>query len=139
MEMEFKDNSRRRTLVLVVGVLLALGAGAAAFMLSSQGTEEAAPTVPLRDVVVAAGPIEARSTIQQDQVVVRQIPLDASNALAFSQVADVAGKIAAIPIYQDQAILPEHARRRPTASAPWRSWSPTRPSRPTRPTCARSA
>ena len=25
MEMEFKDNSRRRTLVLVVGVLLALG------------------------------------------------------------------------------------------------------------------
>ncbi len=106
MEMEFKDNSRRRTLVLVIGVLLALGAGAAAFMLSSQGTEEAAPPIPLRDVVVAAGPIEARSTIQQDQLGVRQIQLDDSNALAFSQVADVAGKIAAIPIYEEQAILP---------------------------------
>ena len=49
MEMEFKDNSRRRTLVLVVGVLLALGAGAAAFMLSSQGTDEPTETIPLRD------------------------------------------------------------------------------------------
>jgi Flp pilus assembly protein CpaB len=106
MEMEFKDNSRRRTLVLVIGVLLALGAGAAAFMLSSQGTEEAAPTIPLNNVVVATGPIEARSTIQQDQLLMKQIPLDASNELAFTQVADVAGRIAAIPIYQNQVVLP---------------------------------
>ena len=36
MEMEFKDSSRRRTLVLTVGVLLALVAGAGVFYLSSQ-------------------------------------------------------------------------------------------------------
>ena len=60
MEMEFKDSSRRRTLVLVVGVLLALAAGAAAFMLSSQGNEEPEAAFPTRDVVVAAEPIPAR-------------------------------------------------------------------------------
>jgi Flp pilus assembly protein CpaB len=106
MEMEFKDNSRRRTLVLVVGVLLALGAGAAAFMLSSQGTEETAQAVPLRDIVVAAVPIDARETIQQDQITVRQVPLDSTNESAFSTTTDVAGRIAAIPIYANQPIMP---------------------------------
>ena len=62
MEMEFKDNSRRRTLVLVVGVLLALGAGAAAFMLSSQGTEDPDVTLVTHDIVVAARPIGARES-----------------------------------------------------------------------------
>jgi Flp pilus assembly protein CpaB len=104
--MEFKDNSRRRTLVLVVGVLLALGAGAAAFMLSSQGTDEPAETIPLRDVVVAAGIIDARAEIQQDQITTRAVPLDATNETAFSNPLDVAGKIAAIPIFENQPITP---------------------------------
>jgi len=106
MEMEFKDNSRRRTLVLVVGVLLALGAGAAAFMLSSQGTDEPTEAIPLRDVVVASSLINARDTIQQNQVTTRAVPLDATNETAFSSPLDVAGKIAAIPIYENQPITP---------------------------------
>lgn len=106
MEMEFKDNSRRRTLVLVVGVLLALGAGAAAFMLSSQGTDQPAETIPLRDVVVAAGIISERDTIQVDQLTTRSVPLDATNELAFNDPLDVAGKIAAIPIFENQPITP---------------------------------
>jgi Flp pilus assembly protein CpaB len=106
MEMEFKDNSRRRTLVLVVGVLLALGAGAAAFMLSSQGTDEPAEAIPFRDVVVATGIIDARATIQQDQIITRSVPLDATNETAFNNTLDVAGKIAAIPIYENQPITP---------------------------------
>ena len=106
MEMEFKDNSRRRTMVLVVGVLLALGAGAAAFMLSSQGTDEPTEAIPLRDVVVASSLINARDTIQQNQVTTRAVPLDATNETAFSSPLDVAGKIAAIPIYENQPITP---------------------------------
>ena len=106
MEMEFKDNSRRRTMVLVVGVLLALGAGAAAFMLSSQGTDEPTETIPLRDVVVAASLISARDTIGQDQITTRSVPLDATNETAFSNVLDVSGKIAAIPIFENQPITP---------------------------------
>ena len=90
MEMEFKDNSRRRTLVLVVGVLLALGAGAAAFMLSSQGTDDPETVFPTKDVVVAADPIAARSTIGLNQLSTRSVPFDDTNAAAFTDPADVA-------------------------------------------------
>ena len=106
MEMEFKDNSRRRTLVLVVGVLLALGAGAAAFMLSSQGTEEPESVIPTRDVVVAADLIDARSQILGNQLQTRSVPIDETNTTAFSNPDDVVGKITAIPIYASQPILP---------------------------------
>jgi Flp pilus assembly protein CpaB len=107
MEMEFKDNSRRRTLVLVVGVLLALAAGAAAFTLSSQGTDDAEePTFATRDVVVAAVPIDARDTIEPQMVSLRPVPLDDTNASAFTDRDEVVGKIAAIPIVQFQPITP---------------------------------
>jgi Flp pilus assembly protein CpaB len=106
MEMEFKDNSRRRTLVLVVGVLLALAAGAAAFMLSNQGTDEPQVTFPTREIVVAAGPINARATIDATSIATRLVPLDDSNASAFTTRDEVVGKIAAIPIVQFQPITP---------------------------------
>ena len=106
MEMEFKDNSRRRTMVLVVGVLLALGAGAAAFMLSSQGTEESPTVFPTRDVVVAAELINARDTIGMNQLTIRSVPLDDTNASAFVNRDEVAGKIAAIPILVNQPVTP---------------------------------
>ncbi len=106
MEMEFKDNSRRRTLVLVVGVLLALGAGAAAFMLSSQGTDDPETVFPTKIVVVAADPIAARSTIGLNQLSTRSVPFDDTNAAAFSDPADVAQRIAAIPILVNQPITP---------------------------------
>jgi Flp pilus assembly protein CpaB len=104
MEMEFKDNSRRRTLVLVVGVLLALGAGAAAFMLSNQGTKETEAVFPTRDIVVAAAPINARDTIDATMVSVRPVPIDDTNATAITDSSLVVGRIAAIPITQFQPI-----------------------------------
>ncbi len=106
MEMEFKDNSRRRTLVLVVGVLLALGAGAAAFMLSSQGQEEPETVFPTREVVVAADFIPARETIELNMLSTREVPLDESNAGAYTAPAEVAGSVAAISIIESQPITP---------------------------------
>ena len=106
MEMEFKDNSRRRTLVLVVGVLLALGAGAAAFMLSSQGTDEPETVFPTKDVVVAAELINARDTIGMNQLTIRSVPIDDTNAAAFEDRTLVAGQIAAIPILINQPVTP---------------------------------
>jgi Flp pilus assembly protein CpaB len=104
MEMEFKDNSRRRTLVLVIGVLLALGAGAAAFMLASQGTKETETGLPTQEVVVAADTINARDTIQLNQLDTRTVPLDTSLERVFTDRAEVAGKVAAVPIYAGQQI-----------------------------------
>ncbi len=111
MEMEFKDNSRRRTLVLVVGVLLALGAGAAAFMLSSQGQEEPETVLPTREVVVASAPIADRATIELNMIELREVPLDDSNASAFSTREEVASKVAAIPILENQPITPNMLAR----------------------------
>ena len=106
MEMEFKDNSRRRTLVLVVGVLLALAAGAAAFMLSSQGQEEPEAAFPTRDVVVAAEAIPARATIESLQLAIRPVPVDDTTASAFTDREEVVNQVAAIPILQFQPITP---------------------------------
>jgi Flp pilus assembly protein CpaB len=106
MEMEFKDSSRRRTLVLVVGVLLAIAAGAAAFMLSSQGQDEPEIVFPTRDVVVAADLIPARSTIDGLQLAIRPIAIDESNAQAFTDRDQVQGQIAAIDILPFQPITP---------------------------------
>ena len=104
MEMEFKDNSRRRTLVLVVGVLLALGAGAAAFMLSSQGDDAAEEVFPTREVVVAGDFIGARETIGLDMITLRPVQLDDSNAGAYTDPTLVAGNVAAISILPNQPI-----------------------------------
>ena len=106
MEMEFKDSSRRRTLVLVVGVLLAIAAGAAAFMLSSQGTDQPEEAFPTREVVVAAQPINARDTIEALEVVLRPVVMDETTANAFDQREQVVGQVAAIPILQYQPITP---------------------------------
>lgn len=105
MEMEFKDSGRRRTLVLLIGVLLAIGAGGAAFFLSNQGGATPA-TVPTRKIVVAAIPINARSTIEATQLTIRTVPEDASNANAFTDPALVVGRTAAVSIYQFQPITP---------------------------------
>lgn len=107
MEMEFKDSSRRRTLVLVVGVLLAIAAGAAAFMLSSQGGNEPDEIlIPTKDVVVAAEALPARAAISATQVQLRGVPIDATNADAYLDVNEVVGRIPAISINANQIITP---------------------------------
>ena len=106
MEMEFKDNSRRRTLVLVIGVLLALGAGAAAFMLSSQGQDDPEDVFPTRQVVVAGDFIPARENIGLDMITLREVQLDDSNSGAFTDVNEVGGSVAAISILANQPITP---------------------------------
>jgi Flp pilus assembly protein CpaB len=106
MEMEFKDNSRRRTLVLVVGVLLAILAGAAAFFLSSQGTEEPTLLLPTREIVVAANEITARESIDVLDLTIRAVPVDDTNATAFTDRDLVVNQIAAIDILPFQPISP---------------------------------
>lgn len=106
MEMEFKDSSRRRTLVLIIGVLLAIAAGAAAFVLSNQEREEQADVFPTREVVVAAEPIPARARIETLQLVLRTVTMDDTTSAAFTDPYLVAGQVAAIPILQYQPITP---------------------------------
>ena len=112
MEMEFKDSSRRRTLVLIVGVVLALVAGAGVFYLSSQGgSNEPVTALPTREIVVAVSDIPARSTISLEQLTTRVVPADATNQTAFTDVNQVANQVAAVTILALQPIIQQRLLR----------------------------
>jgi Flp pilus assembly protein CpaB len=105
MEMEFKDTGRRRRFLLIgVGVVLALGAGYAAFQLASNGNR-AAPVIKEK-VLVAARDIAARTILTVDDVTTRDVPIDEVLAQAYRDPADVIGRITSVPIYPDQQITP---------------------------------
>ena len=81
MEMEYRDPSKRGKAIVVIGVLLALAAGGAAFYLINQAQQKAGQgTLQKTDVVVAVQPIPARKPIEAGDIEVRQVPLDPSNS-----------------------------------------------------------
>jgi len=105
MEMEFKDTGRRRRfLVVIIGAVLAAGAGIGAFTLASNGgpAQETLKTT----VLVASHDITARTAVTQDDLTTRQVPIDEALAQAYDQPTDVIGRITSIPIYTDQQITP---------------------------------
>ena len=72
MEMEYKDPSRRGRWIVVIGVLLAVVAGGAAFFLINQAQQEAGQAgLQKVAVVVAAQTIPARKIIEATDVTVQ--------------------------------------------------------------------
>jgi Flp pilus assembly protein CpaB len=107
MEMEYKDTSKRGKFIVVIGVILALAAGAAAFYLISQAQQQAGQgTLAKVSVVVATRAIPARKPVEADDVEVREIPLDATNseAIVFKQPDEVIGRLLAVSAFQDQML-----------------------------------
>lgn len=106
MEMEYKDNNRRGKLVIVVGVVLAVVAGATSFYLINQAQQHAGTgEVQTVSVVVAAQLIPARTPIQPGALVVRDIPLDAATQVGIiKDPKQLAGKVLAIPVAIGQPI-----------------------------------
>lgn len=105
MEMEYHDTSRRGRLLIILGVVLALAAGGAAFFLLNQSqapTEAQLQRVP---VVVATRVIAARKPIEPGDVTVRQVPVDQTNAQGVLPTVDkVIGRVAAVTILQGQMV-----------------------------------
>ena len=82
MEMEYKDPSRRGRYIVIIGVILAVVAGAAAFYLISTAQQQAGQAGLQRvSVVVALQTIPARKIIEATDLEVREVPLDPTNAL----------------------------------------------------------
>jgi Flp pilus assembly protein CpaB len=106
MEMEYKDPSKRGRWIVVIGVVLALAAGGAAFFLINQAQQQAGQgTLQKVAVVVATRVIPARKPIEADDVTVREIPLDPTNAQGIVSTPDkLIGRVLAVTVLQDQMV-----------------------------------
>jgi len=106
MEMEYKDTGRRSKFVIILGVILALAAGGAAFYLISQAQQQAGQG-PLQKVavVVAKRDIPARKPVEEGDVEIRSIPIDSTNERGILKTTEEAiGKIPAVTILQGQMV-----------------------------------
>jgi Flp pilus assembly protein CpaB len=106
MEMEYRDSGRRGKVIIVLGIVLALAAGGAAFFLISQAQQNAGRQgLPKVSVVVAIQPIAARKPIEATDVEVREVPIDPSNAEGIVSTVDkVIGRVPAVTILQGQLV-----------------------------------
>ena len=106
MEMEYKDDNRRGKFVIIVGVVLAVVAGGAAFYLINQAQQNASqgPAEKVK-VVVAAQIIPARTPIQPTALTVVEIPLDPATQVGIiKDPLQLSGKVLAIPVAVGQPI-----------------------------------
>jgi Flp pilus assembly protein CpaB len=107
MEMEYRDPSKRGKFIVILGVVLALAAGGAAFFLINQAQQQAGQSgLKTISVVVAARAIPARKPVEAEDLAVRQVPLDPtnSNAIIVKQPDEVIGRVLAVSVFQDQMI-----------------------------------
>lgn len=105
MEMEFKDNRRKRRFAMILGLVLAIAAGGAAFMMGSQPSTNADP-LPTRNVLIAAVDIPARTVIDASYLTLRALPDDPSNINAMADPQLVLGLTTGLTIYKGQVITP---------------------------------
>ena len=103
-----EDRSRRRArLVLIVGILIAILAGAGTYVVSSGSqSQQAPPPVATTDVVVAARDVPARSALTLADVQVAKYPVDLAPKVAVTDPKDVVGKIAQTALAAGEPILP---------------------------------
>ncbi|HEV8546966.1 MAG TPA: SAF domain-containing protein [Candidatus Limnocylindrales bacterium] len=105
--MEYRDPSKRGKFIVVIGIVLAIAAGGAAFYLINQAQQQAGQSgLQKVSVVVATRPIPARKPVEAGDVVVREIPLDATNsaAIAITKPDEVIGRVLAVSVFQDQML-----------------------------------
>jgi Flp pilus assembly protein CpaB len=107
MEMEYRDPSKRGRWIVVIGVVLAIAAGGAAFYLISQAQQKAGQgDLQKVTVVVAARPIAARQPVVAEDVATREVPADDTNtdAIAVRDPALVVGQVLPVTLFQGQMI-----------------------------------
>ena len=108
MEMEYQPRGRRGRLLMVIGVVLAIGAAAGVlFVLSQAQQQSTADNTPKVAVVVAAVPIPARKTIEASDVAVHEVDADTvAGSEGLSDPTQVIGRVAAVAIFANQPIGP---------------------------------
>src|SRR3954468_24420083 len=100
-----EPGERRRKFILLLGVVMAVGATFVVLGIPN-GPANPGSTVPMRDVVVAAADLPARSVLGATNLVVHSVPDAPYLATAFSDPAPLMGKVPGVVIYKTQPIMP---------------------------------
>jgi Flp pilus assembly protein CpaB len=107
MEMEYKDPSRRGRWIVLLGVVMALSAGGAAFYLINTAQQQAGQSgLKYTEAIVAKIDIPARKPLEASDLVVRKdIPLDGTNAAGIIKTPEqVVGLILAVDVKAGQLV-----------------------------------
>lgn len=104
MEFEYTDtNKRRAKLYIGVGLVIALVAAGAVYLVMRQATAGAAQ-VEKREVVVAVRDIPSRKPIEEGDVAVRSVVADSTNESAYSRIDEVLNRVSGVSISAGQLI-----------------------------------
>lgn len=106
-EFEYRDPKRRGKFIVILGVILALAAGGAAFyLIASAQQQNSLAGVPTISIVVAAREIPDRKIIVADDLVVREVPDDESFASGvYADPGRLVGLIAGTTILAGQPVF----------------------------------
>ena len=89
-----QDGSKRRArLILILGVVLAIFAGAGTFFYASSAQTAVAPVIPTTQVLVAAREIPAKTTLTTADLKVQEYNLDSKPAAALVRPEDAVGQV----------------------------------------------
>lgn len=101
------DPKRRARIILILGVLLALGAGAGTFFYASSAqTAAPAPEEPKVEVLVAARELPARTALTAADVKIARIAVDAAPPTALKDPKDAIGKVLLGNVTINEPLLP---------------------------------
>ena len=102
-----EDRSRRRArLVLIVGLLFAVGAGATTFFVAQTAKSEAPAPIPTSSIVVAAREIPPKTQITAADLKLVKMNSEVVPPAALTRSEDVVGKITITAISVGEPILP---------------------------------
>lgn len=101
-----QDGSKRRArLILILGVVLAIAAGAGTFIYASSAQTVQPTVIPTTGVLVAAREIPAKTALTAADLRVQEYNLDAKPASALAKPEEAIGKITTVAISVGEPIL----------------------------------
>lgn len=102
-----QDGSKRRArLILIIGVVLALFAGAGTFFYASNAQTAPAPVIQTTPVLVAAREIPAKTTLTAADLKIQEYNVDAKPVAALAKAEDAVGKVTVQAMSVGEPILP---------------------------------
>lgn len=105
MGMQFGSETRRRRILIALGLLLAVIAAVGAFTLVNRPPPPAAQ-VPTTPVLVAVSAIPPRTAVLPGQIAVREIPQTAVLPEALTDPSQATGRFTVVQIYAGQQLTP---------------------------------